>query len=131
MASWAVNYNSNSSAVFKLISYLDSQLHGSFGAYIFSNLTQQWPSATNQSLAYILSSYYVSFAVTLDPNSIKAPNAPFWPSYVTGGAENSSNGESVGFTILGAHSTGPEVIPDPDANAKCDFFWAYSSLIAN
>jgi hypothetical protein len=90
MATAAVDRNSNSSAVFKMVFDAGSQIHGSLIPFAFNNYTT-YPGANNLTIAEILTSYYLSFALTLDPNPLRSPNAPFWPSYISGGAGNVSD----------------------------------------
>lgn len=99
MATSALDLISNSSAVFKLVFAEGSQLHGATSAFLASNVTN-YPKATSQKLAKQLSSYWISFVVTMDPNPMRTNNAPFWPSYVSGGNGTSANGEGVGFSVL-------------------------------
>lgn len=68
-----------------------------------------------------MSSYWISFAVTRDPNPLRASTAPVWPSYASGGNGTVANGESVGFDVLGVTVGSVEVNSDPDASARCDF----------
>lgn len=130
MATGAVDNNSNGSAVFKMVFFAGSELHGASGAFLFSNVTG-YPAANNLTIAEILTSYYVSFAVTLDPNTLKSANAPLWPPYISGGAGNSANGENVGFTVqeFTYKTIGP--VPDPDAAPQCDFFSSRGLAVAN
>ena len=130
MATGAVDNNANGSAVWKMIFDAGSELHGASSAFLFSNVTG-YPGANNLTIATILSSYYISFAVTGDPNVMKSSNAPLWPPYIAGGAGNSANGESVGFSVQEFTYTTIETIPDPDAAAHCDFFSSRGLAIAN
>lgn len=129
MATAAVDHGSNSTAVWKLIFSAGSQLHGATSPFLASNTTG-WPGANNHTIAEIMSSYWISFAVTGDPNGMVTgmPNnmitfsPPYWPSYASGGAGNVTNGESVGFDTLSVTYTTIVVEDDPDASARCDFF---------
>ena len=120
----------NSSAVFKLVFAAGSELHGSTSPFLASNITG-WPAANNHTLAVILSSYFLSFALKHDPNPMRASNAPFWPSYMSGGNGTVANGESVGFDVLDITYTtiGPEA--DPDASPQCDFFSSRGYQVRN
>src|SRR5271156_2056881 len=113
MAAAAVDHNTNGSAVFKMIFDAGSQLHAADVPFLWSTTTSH-PGANNQTIAQILTSYFVSFAVTHDPNPLRAANAPFWPSYISGGDGDSANGENVGFTALEITDTTIGAIPDPD-----------------
>ncbi|KAK4560706.1 hypothetical protein LTR86_005284 [Recurvomyces mirabilis] len=121
MATNAVDRNTNSSAVFKLTFAAGSELHGSTSAFLAS-ATTGFPQANNHTLAEIMTSYWISFAVTHDPNPMRASNAPYWPSYISNGAGSAANGQSVGFDTLAVTYTTIGPAPDPDASAKCDFF---------
>ena len=121
MATNAVDRNTNSSAVFKLTFAAGSELHGATSNFLASNVTG-WPSANNNTLAQIMSSYWISFAATGDPNPLRTADAAFWPSYISGGNGDASVGESVGFDTLAVTYASVGPAPDPDASAKCDFF---------
>ncbi|KAK4905232.1 hypothetical protein LTR28_000795, partial [Elasticomyces elasticus] len=82
-------------------------------------------------LAQIMSSYWISFVVTKDPNPLKAPNAPSWPSYMSGGKGTAADGESVGFNTLSVTYNSIVVRGDPDASAKCDFFSSQGYAVRN
>lgn len=58
----------------------------------------------------------------MDPNPLRAPEAPFWPSYMSGGAGTAANGESVGFDILYVTYGGISTPHDLDATVQCEFF---------
>jgi hypothetical protein len=130
MASSAVDTNSNASAVFKLTFAAGTEEHGATAAFLCSNVTG-WPGANNHTLAEIMSSYWISFAVTHDPNPMRTVDAPFWPSYVSGGDGTVANGESVGFDTLAVTYTTISPAPDADVNAKCDFFWSHGYQVLN
>jgi hypothetical protein len=121
MATNAVDRNTNSSAVFKLTFAAGNETHGATTAFLASNSTG-WPSANNNTLAAIMSSYWISFAVTQDPNPLRTADAPYWPSYISGGAGSADLGEAVGFDTLAVTYTTIAPATDPDASAKCDFF---------
>lgn len=121
MASSAVDQLPNSTAVFKLVFDAGSQLHGATAPFLTSEYTG-WPEANNQSLAAIMSSYWISFASTLDPNPLRVADAPYWPSYVSGGAGTAAEGESVGFEVLDVTYGGISATSDPDAKVQCEFF---------
>jgi hypothetical protein len=94
-----------------------SQVHAADVPFLWSTTTS-YPGANNQTIAEILTIYFVSFAVTHDPNSMRAANAPFWPSYNGG----SANDGIVEFTVLELTDTTIGVMVDPDVNRRCDFF---------
>ncbi|KAK5694361.1 hypothetical protein LTR17_024880 [Elasticomyces elasticus] len=130
MATNAVDRNTNSSAVFKLTFAAGSQTHGATTNFLASNVTG-FPSANNHTLAEIMSSYWISFAETYDPNPARSSNAPFWPSYMSNGTGVAAGGESVGFDTLAVTYTTIEPATDPDASAKCDFFYAHQYQVQN
>lgn len=130
MATRAVNHNRNSSAVFKLTFAAGSEVHASTVPFLASETTN-WASANNHTLAEIMTSYWVSFAETYDPNPLRHPDAPFWPSYISGGDGTVANGESVGFTVQAVTYTTIRPGEDPDADAKCEFFGNNGYVVMN
>jgi hypothetical protein len=84
-----------------------SQLHAADVPFLWSTTTS-YPGANNRG------NPHVSFAVTHDPNPLRAANAPFWPSYLSpnGGSCGSASGENVGFTALEITDTTIGVIVD-------------------
>ena len=124
MATNAVDRNANSSAIFKLTFAAGSELHGATTAFLASNVTG-FPTANNNTLAQIMSSYWISFATTYDPNPVRTASAPFWPSYLSNGTGSAASGESVGFETLAVTYTTIEPATDQDASAKCDFFYSH------
>ena len=130
MATAMSDHAYNTSAVFKLIFDAGSELHGATTVFLAANSTG-WPAANNHTLAEIMSSYWISFAVTQDPNPMRIPSAPFWPSYISGGNGSVANGESVGFDTLGVTYTTISVEEDPDASAQCDFFSSQGYQVRN
>lgn len=121
MVTSAVDSLYNSSAVFKLVFTAGSELHGATLPFLASQYTD-WPTANNQSLAAILTSYWISFATTLDPNPLRSADAPYWPSYMSSGAGTAAEGESVGFEVLDITYGGISTSSDPDARVQCEFF---------
>jgi hypothetical protein len=122
MASSMVDYSTtNSSAVFKLTFAAGTELHGATNPFISSNVTN-YPSANNLTLAHIMTSYWVSFVVAHDPNPLRDPSAPFWPSYISGGSGSQAQGQGVGFTVQAVNYNDIGPVVDPDASARCDFF---------
>ena len=129
MATSAVDHNTNSSAVFKLTFAAGSELHGATAAFLASNVTG-WPGANNHTLAEIMSSYWISFTTNHDPNPMRAANGPYWPSYISNGAGSAAVGESVGFDTLAVTYNTISPQPDPDVDAKCDFFARYQYQVS-
>jgi hypothetical protein len=132
MAEAMVDNLGNSSQVFKLIFAAGSQLHGADGPFL-SNADINFGTAANRTLAEIMTSYWISFTVTLDPNPLRSANAPFWPSYAAGGNVTATGvaGDSVGFSVLDVTTSSIQVIRDPDEGAQCDFFSSKAYAIRN
>jgi hypothetical protein len=130
MASAMIDHNYNKSAVFKLIFSAGSELHGATAPFLMSSNTD-FTDANNKTIADIMSRYWISFTVSGDPNPLRSPNAPFWPSYAAGGAGNMSDGESIGFDTLAVTYTTVQVDKDPDAGARCDFFASHGYQVSN
>jgi hypothetical protein len=128
MATAFTDYSYNSSAVFKLVFAAGSQLHGATAAFLASNTTG-FPQANNLTIAEIMSSYWISFAVTGDPNPLRSSKAPLWPNYASGGT--AGDGESVGFDTLSITYSSIEAGVDPDASAQCDFFSSRGYTMSN
>ena len=122
--------NANTSAVFKLTFAAGSELHGATTVFLASNQTG-WPVANNHTLAQIMSGYWISFAVTLDPNPMRVDGAPFWESYMSGGNGSAAVGESVGFDTLAVTYTSISTQPDPDVSQQCDFFGSQGWTVRN
>ena len=89
------------------------------------------PAANNDTLAEVMSSYWISFAITGDPNPMKVPQAPFWESYMGDGPGSTSNGESIGFQTQYVTYTSIKPRVDPDANEGCEFFGAHGYDVMN
>jgi hypothetical protein len=130
MATAAIDRNSNSSAVFKMIFYAGSEIHGASGSFLLSQTTN-YPGANNLTIADILTKYYISFATTLDPNPLRAAEAPYWPSYIAGGGGSFASGEGVGYTVLDINYTMIGAVRDPDASTGCDFFAGQGLVVRN
>lgn len=123
----AIEHNSNRSTVWKMVFNAGSQLHGATVPFLASNTTD-FPAANNQTLAGIMSSYWISFAVMGDPNPLRADNAAFWGSYISGGNGTVANGESVGFQVNSITYTTVGMEDDPDISERCEFFGAHVSF---
>jgi len=130
MAFNAVERNSNSSAVFKLTFAAGTELHGSTSPFL-ANADINWAGANNMTLAEIMTSYWISFAVTGDPNPLRTSNAAYWPSYTSAGAGVVANGESIGFETLAVTYTTISPAADPQADEKCEFFGAHGYDVMN
>jgi carboxylesterase type B len=120
IASAAVNNDRNSSAVYKMIFDASTGFHGSTAPYL-ANTNLDWKGVENQTLAAIMTSYWISFAVTHDPNELRLPNAPVWPAYVSGGNVTAQAGDGVGFSTLVIADTTIDSARDRDVGARCDF----------
>ncbi|OJD30820.1 alpha beta-hydrolase [Diplodia corticola] len=120
----------NTSAVFKLIFAAGSQLHAATTPFLTSK-SINFPDANNATLADIMSAYWISFATTHDPNPLRDPRAPFWPSYSSGGNGSAADGQSIGFSVLQINDKSIEVQGDPDNSAACSFFSSHSQSVLN
>lgn len=129
MAYNAVDSNRNSSAVFKLIFAAGTEEHGATVPFLAAPVG--WPNANNHTLAVIMTDYWLSFAITHDPNPLRSPGAPYWPSYISGGNGTVANGESVGFTNLAVSYTSISPQADTDAGPTCDFFGNNNLVVRN
>ena len=107
-------------------------MHGATSPFLASNVTG-FPAANNLTLANIMASYWISFAVTHDPNILRVADAPFWPSYSSNSNGNGTvaDGESVGFSTLAVTYTSIDSVKDLDASAKCDFFGSKGYQVQN
>jgi len=121
MATAMIDHSPDRSSVYKLVFSAGSQLHGATAAFLASSVTG-FPRANNATVAKIMSSYWISFVVAGNPNSLRADDAPMWPSYINGGGGTVENGEGVGFDTLSITYSSIDVVGDPDASAQCDFF---------
>jgi hypothetical protein len=129
MCSAAVDRNPDPTSVYKMIFDAGSQGHVASTSFIYSADTGYWTAANNQTLAQIMTDYFLSFAITLNPNTLKNAAAPEWPAYVSG-APNEA-GVTVGFQILDVTYTTIVPIEDPDVNPGCDFMAGQGVAIAN
>lgn len=130
MAFNAVESNSNNSAIFKLTFAAGAETHASTWPFLASS-TIDWSLSNNKTLAEIMTSYWISFALTGDPNPLRKSDAAYWPSYHSGGDGTVADGESVGFETLAVTYTTIESAPDPDAREQCEFFGAHGYDIRN
>ena len=128
MAAAMTDRNYNSSAVFKMIFSAGSQLHGASDPFLWSN-DISYPGV-NRTITDILSSYYISFTITEDPNPLRASNALFWPSYSAGGG-SPAIGEADGFSVLSITTESVVTESDPDASPQCDFFSSQGYAVSN
>jgi hypothetical protein len=122
------NYNGQTLSAFKMIFDAGSQLHGASGPFLFNNISTLPSSAAvnpNVTISDILTSYFISFVVSSDPNPMRDSKAPFWPSYASGALGNVTTVESVGFRVLEITDTDVVVTLDRDVNPQCDFFSAH------
>lgn len=125
MATRAVDTNGNRSAVFKLTFAAGTQRHGATIPFL-ANSDIDWAGASNRTLAEIMTSYWLSFVQTHDPNPLRRANAPFWPSYLSGSGDG-----SVKLTNLAVTTTTISPQADVDAGAKCDFFGNNGQVVMN
>lgn len=120
----------NSNRIWKMVFIAGTQLHGATRDFL-NSATTEFSSANNQTLAEIMTSYWISFAVTGDPNTMRVADAPFWAGYASGGNGTEANGESVGFNVQSVTYTSIGPAPDPDASEQCEFFGANGFKIQN
>src|SRR5271168_4542807 len=96
-----------------------SRVHGASAPFLFSNSTSL-ATGTNSTIADIISSYYISFITSLDPNIQRHQDAIFWPSYSSG--QNLNTSQEVGFTVLEFTDNAVVTTHDADVGARCDFW---------
>ena len=121
MAKAQTDFGYNSSATFKLRFNAGTQIHGATAPFLYSQDLSR-PDANNQTIADIITSYWISFVLYNDPNPLRAPNAPFWPSY-RGDPEG-----PVAFNELAITYTDIFVETDLQNSPACDFFNAEGYL---
>lgn len=80
-----------------------------------------YPGVDN-ALATKMSSYWVSFAVTGDPNPLRSSTAPFWPSYKSGSVSNAT---------LVVTDTTISTASDIDVGPRCDFWSSEAATVGN
>ncbi|RMJ24384.1 Carboxylesterase family [Aspergillus sp. HF37] len=120
MATAVADYGS---PVYKLYFAAGSDLHGAVAPFVKSrNLNGL---ADNSTLSSIMRDYYVSFAVSLDPNAESYTDIPrpYWPTYM-----GEQNGD---FSVLNVTDSLISVNRDADASPRCDFFHAQSYVVRN
>jgi hypothetical protein len=98
-----------------------TRVHGASAPYLFSNVTSL-PTGTNATIADIISSYYISFITTVDPNVQRHKDAIFWPSYSSGNGVNTSYAQEIGFVVLEFTDDSVVTTIDADVGARCDFW---------
>lgn len=90
------------------------------------------PAVNNATIASYMKDWIISFVTDLDPNANTYSNdsmsKPYWPQYnpVLG-----TNGTAPEFAIMDINYTQIGVIPDLDANPRCDFFHGSSYDVRN
>ncbi|KAK0261024.1 hypothetical protein B0A54_11791 [Friedmanniomyces endolithicus] len=105
----------------KMIFDAGTELHGADGPFLWGPAA----SANNATLANIMKDWYLGFVLNLDPNSVnysKTPK-PYWPQYQSPGSAN--------FSVMDVNYTQIGVIPDMDANPRCDFLHGQSYVVRN
>ncbi|KAH8804575.1 Alpha/Beta hydrolase protein [Xylogone sp. PMI_703] len=118
----------NSSAVFKLVFSAGNQLHGATSPFIFPS-GRNWEGVNNQTIANIMTNYFISFVVAHDPNPLRWPEAPFWHSYLD--AKAASVDGSGTFNVMSVTYNSIGNTPDPDAGPRCDFLYGQSYALSN
>ncbi|KAK2596039.1 hypothetical protein N8I77_013547 [Diaporthe amygdali] len=109
-------------ATYKMVFDSGIQFHGSTQQFLYSDTVNptgdtSFGSVTipgNGTLAIIMRDYFISFAVTLDPNSALSSSRarPVWPGY------QSTNDTTA---ILRVQNNGITISKDPDINAHCQW----------
>lgn len=131
MATAMVDQSPTPEKVFKMHFTAGGGKHAATTAFLTSE-DVSLSGASNTTLAHILVNYFVSFAVHHDPNPGKLADAPYWPSYNSGGGDVSGlAAESIGFRVLRVNEGNITTEPDPDNGAKCDFFSSQGQTIRN
>ncbi|KAI4598471.1 hypothetical protein KJ359_002881 [Pestalotiopsis sp. 9143b] len=107
---------------YKMIFDAGPQFHGATGSYLFSDnisTSGEFPFGPitvpgNATLAAMMRDYFISFAVTLDPNEriSSLTDRPQWPAYKS--ADNDT-------AILLVQDASVRVVPDPDVNERCQY----------
>ena len=131
VASAAIDRNSNSSAVFKMLFNAGTKVHGASAPFLFSNDTTPPAGPMNAKISEIISSYYISFITTLDPNTRRQQDAIFWPSYWSGTNETQDSDEPKGFRILEITDNSIMISTDSDVGPECDFWGAHGLDISS
>ena len=111
---------------YKLIFDAGSELHGATVPFLFDT-TLDGSASQNATLAHIMKDWYLSFAITLDPNQVSYSNTtkPSWPPYQLN-SQSSFNVMDVNYTMIGVVND-----LDFDATARCDFFHSQSYVVRN
>ncbi|KAJ6101836.1 hypothetical protein N7486_004263 [Penicillium sp. IBT 16267x] len=98
--------------VYKLDFNAGSQTHGATIPYLFDAAD----ATSNSTLASYMKSWYLSFAVALDPNADIVGSTPRWASYPS---------------VLYATDNSLKTIMDPDVTKGCDFFLSNPYVVRN
>lgn len=109
---------------YKLVFNAGTQLHGATSAFLWGTL-EGGSEANNQTLANIMKDWYLGFVLNEDPNSVNnsGTSKPYWPQY--------QDADTLGFAAMDVNYTMMGVVPDPDANARCDFMHGQSWVVRN
>jgi carboxylesterase type B len=107
--------------VYKLIFNAGTRLHGATVPFFTTDPSEN----CDPDLARGMLGYWISFTITLDPNSISYSNigSAVWPRY--------TESDRTGLYVLEVNQASSEIRPDPDANAKCDFLYRRSRVVMN
>lgn len=98
--------------VYKLVFNAGSQTHGATGAYLFDAAG----ATSNSTLASYMKSWFLSFAVALDPNADVVVSTPQWAGYPS---------------VMYATDTSVKNTVDPDVTKGCDFFQSNPYVVRN
>ena len=108
------------SPVWKMRFNAGGKIHAATKAFLYELQSDGQGFTPNDTLADIMKDYFVSFAVSFDPNKKIATEIakPVWPKYESGKS-----------TILEVNATSIGTIRDPDQNTRCEFFRAHGDVI--
>ena len=115
--------------VYKLIFDAGDEQHAATQPFL---LDYPPANANNATLAKLMRDYFISFATSLDPNTVSYSGTPKpnWPLYVPSEAA-ASNATTSTFSILDVNYTMIGTTIDFDADAQCDFFHGQSYVVRN
>ena len=120
---------------YKLVFDAGTELHGADSPFLWGPQA----SVNNQTIADVMKDYYLGFVLNLDPNSVSYSGTPKpeWPLYQGAAGFNILD---VNYTEIGKidirlyiafadNCVG--VVPDFDANERCDFFHGQNWIVRN
>ena len=122
IASLALDWHP-STPLYKVLFATGRKAHGGTLPFLCST-EPGFPEAANQTLAKIMSDYWISFITTGDPNALKSEVAPVWEGY---GAVDEDGFAGMNTLVVGDQEV--VVQRDGDASARCEF-WGNQAEIA-